>query len=163
MTTTATRPDIAAGERERRRGIFHDALGKYRAIEQGSPVKAQNPAHLIVVGGSVDHFNPVLWQRDFLLAAMNVLHGQEVTIFYHYYHRRQSREFTMNAIGKHSADSFGERIAIIQEKVGGELERRRIWPMQAYMDRSQEIMQIFESEAGRKFGRSHRKHDLDGN
>lgn len=148
-------------ERERCREVFRCAYGKFRALLHGSKVKVQNPENFGISGGG--HFDPVLWMRDFRLAAFHVLHGVQLEIFSLHYLDEFDRDRTMRIIGLRSGDSWNTWRHIIEEKVGSQLERNHLWPISEYAARNQELHELIQFEANRRPPRSSKKPDMDGN
>ena len=137
--------DQIAAERAWARAIFRSAYGKYRAMRTRTLCRVQNPERMTAGGGGASRFEPTLWMRDFQLAGRHILKGIYLQMFDLHYLGPLDREETMRKLDIYSLGAWNNRRHILEERVGGELERHRLWPISEWSARSLEISELVRS------------------
>src|SRR3990167_8480343 len=119
--------DAIARERERLRGVFRSAYGRFREISSGSHVHVQDPEEMdSTQGGTVRILSESDWCCDFHLLGKRILRGREERIFSLHYMLGLSFRGTMEAVDFDSVHALKDAMEIIEEKVGRELEHRGV-------------------------------------
>jgi len=128
-----SRNEIEARRRYHRE-LFDEAWGKFLAISRGSPLRAQNLKQFALGlksgrGTIQGRERMILWVVDFQIAGLEILKGNELRIWSLYFIGQLSKRETAKLVGVDHGAPFQDLAASVKERVGSEIERRRLWPL----------------------------------